>query len=278
MQPSNYHRLLLASTLQDQQQHENDQQHEQNQQQHIQQEEQKQQQQNIVYTAAAAPAPGGGGEHRKASSPWFIYAFGAAGLFVFLTAAIGLLGTAYYNRWLLGLYACMVIVMVVAQGALLIAYFQDDSWKKHLPHDDTGQAQKMERFIEDKLAVIKWIGLAAFVLQMLSVTLACWMSSAQVAALAEEEEDQEDEVWGRRRPLLADSSEASTSGAASSSSRLRDPNAPARDDPWSKRMQDKYGLDMNQFTYDPARRQQTARQSADAAGEEGQQSRRCVIQ
>ena len=37
----------------------------------------------------------------------------------------------------------MVVVMLLAQCALLVGYFADQSWKKKLPHDDTGEAHKV---------------------------------------------------------------------------------------------------------------------------------------
>lgn len=37
----------------------------------------------------------------------------------------------------------MVVVMLLAQCALLVGYFADKSWKRKLPHDDTGEAHKV---------------------------------------------------------------------------------------------------------------------------------------
>lgn len=73
----------------------------------------------------------------------FIYAFGGAGLFLFLTAISGLYGSCYNSRHCLNFYSTMVVVMLLAQCALLVAYFADQSWKKKLPHDDTGEAAKV---------------------------------------------------------------------------------------------------------------------------------------
>ena len=73
----------------------------------------------------------------------FIYAFGGAGLFLFLTAISGLYGACYSNRHCLNFYSTMVVVMLLAQCALLVGYFADQSWKKKLPHDDTGEAAKV---------------------------------------------------------------------------------------------------------------------------------------
>ena len=74
----------------------------------------------------------------------FIYAFGGAGLFLFLTAISGLYGACYNSRFCLNFYSTMVVVMLLAQCALLVGYFADQSWKKKLPHDDTGEAHKVD--------------------------------------------------------------------------------------------------------------------------------------
>ena len=36
-----------------------------------------------------------------------------------------------------------MVVLLIAQAVLAVAFFADDSWKKHLPHDDTGEAKKV---------------------------------------------------------------------------------------------------------------------------------------
>ena len=78
----------------------------------------------------------------------FIYAFGGAGLFTFLTAIAGLGGVAYNSRCLLWVYSTFMVVLLLAQAALAIAYFLDSSWKKRLPHDDTGEARRVCGFSE----------------------------------------------------------------------------------------------------------------------------------
>ena len=132
----------------------------------------------------------------------------------------------------------MIVVMLLAQCALLVGYFADQSWKKKLPHDDTGEAAKVnimqyftfcgtahasessshvsedsiahsavqhavtdctalqsfcgdkvhkslqiEKFVEKDLSIIKWVALGAFIIQVLSVLLACWLTSVQKAEL-----------------------------------------------------------------------------------------------
>ena len=46
----------------------------------------------------------------------FIFAFGAAGGFTFLTAATGLAGVSWNSRALLGIYSVLLVLMLVAQA------------------------------------------------------------------------------------------------------------------------------------------------------------------
>ena len=74
-----------------------------------------------------------------------MYAFGGVGIIVFATAITGLVGAARSIRWCLNLYSTLVIVLLVAEGAMIVAYFADDSWQKRLPQDDTGEAKQVGR-------------------------------------------------------------------------------------------------------------------------------------
>ena len=64
-------------------------------------------------------------------------------MFLFITALSGLYGASYNSRHCLRFYSTMVIVMLLAQCALLVGYYADKSWKKKLPHDDTGEAARV---------------------------------------------------------------------------------------------------------------------------------------
>lgn len=213
--------------------------------------------------------------HRHAS-PWFIYAFGGAGLFLFLTAVSGLYGACYNSTYCLNFYSTMVVLMLLSQCVLLVGYFADQSWKKRLPHDDTGEAAKIEKFVEKDLFIIKWVALGAFIVQTLSVLLACWLSSVQKAELEAAESEEDDEIWGRLRPLLQEDSQ-STEALRAAEAAQAGPST-GRTDPWSLRMREKYGLDTSQFSYDPARETERHESSIEPAQQtESSSSRRCVI-
>lgn len=224
------------------------------------------------YLAVAAPSA----QPRKAGFPWFIAAFGAAGLLTFITATCGLFGVSWNSRPCLGIYSLLLGVMLIMQAVLAVAFFADESWKKRLPHDDTGQAEAMEKFIRHRLVVCKWVGLGALIIQVFSMLLAFQLSAEQLRQL-EELSDEEDDVWGRRRPLLSRTSlSGQSSGQAASLSGERTAAAQRRQDPWSVRMRDKYGLDTAQFTYSPDADAQSALDAAPTAPQSEQRTR-CTI-
>lgn len=213
--------------------------------------------------------------HRN-SSPWFIYAFGGAGLFLCLTAISGLYGASYNSRHCLNFYSTMVVVMLLAQCALLVGYFADKSWKEKLPHDDTGEAARIEKFLSKEVSIMQWVALGAFLIQILSVMLACWLTAVQKAELDAAESEEEDEIWGRRRPLLREQSASSDALRAAEAAQAGP--ATGRSDPWSIRMREKYGLDTSQFTYNPEAGD-TSTQPATGNGPrtDAANSRRCTI-
>jgi Na+-transporting methylmalonyl-CoA/oxaloacetate decarboxylase gamma subunit len=73
----------------------------------------------------------------------FIFAFGGAGLFTFVTAAAGLAGVSWNSRALLGVYSVLLVLMLLAQAVVAVALFTDNSWKRYLPPDETGEVKKV---------------------------------------------------------------------------------------------------------------------------------------
>ena len=103
------------------------------------------------------------------------------------------MGVAHNSGFCLGLYSFLMVVLLIAQAVLAVAFFADDSWKKHLPHDETGEAEKvradlhlqalhqsqarfkgvwhmqMAKFLQHKLNIVRWVGLGALVIQVRDV-------------------------------------------------------------------------------------------------------------
>ena len=73
--------------------------------------------------------------------PWFIYVFGSAGLFVFLTASVGILSADCAGcgvTCLLGLYHALMVLLLLIQISVICFYFFDNKWESDLPKDTTG--------------------------------------------------------------------------------------------------------------------------------------------
>jgi len=200
--------------------------------------------------------------------PWFIYAFGGAGVLILVTASTALVGVAHNSAFCLGLYSFLMVLLLLAQASLAIAFFADNSWKKKLPHDDTGEAKQMFHFLKHRLNVVRWVGLATLIVQVMSVMLAYALSNGE-QQLLNNASDEEDEVWIRRPSLPR-------AGRSPPAQAVEDPQPhPPRQDPWSQRMRSKYGLDVDQFSYDPTQGDQQAPTLPEPMPEE--KGRRCSI-
>ena len=73
----------------------------------------------------------------------FIWAFGATGLFTFLCATSGLIGVAANSPRMLALYSVLLCTLLLEQAFLGVAFFADDTWRKHLPPDASGEAAQV---------------------------------------------------------------------------------------------------------------------------------------
>ena len=49
--------------------------------------------------------------------------------------------------------------------------------------DKGHESLQIEKFVEKDLSIIKWVALGALIFQVLSVLLACWLTSVQKAEL-----------------------------------------------------------------------------------------------
>lgn len=60
-----------------------------------------------------------------------------------ITASTALVGVAHNSSFCLGLYSFLMVLLLLAQAALAIAFFADKSWKKKLPQDETTEAVRV---------------------------------------------------------------------------------------------------------------------------------------
>jgi len=199
-----------------------------------------------------SPPPSPEGMEVLAGEPWFLYAFGGAGLYITLTAAAGLCGAEHANRCCLGIYNYMLCLLLLGQGALAIAIFTKSDFV-HMPEDITGSEEKAWKFIHKNLPVVQYFSISVLVVQLMSAILAMALSNA--AKHAQYDSDDEEDYYERhyggtsatRRPLLPRGDGEEQPGSAT------------RHDTWSRRMREKYGLETSEFGYDPVTGRSPAR-------------------
>ncbi|OEL16771.1 Tobamovirus multiplication protein 2A [Dichanthelium oligosanthes] len=155
------------------------------------------------------------GTAERLSSAWFIFAFIGVGVVLFITSIFGCAGAR--NG------CCLSIV---------------------IPVDKTGNFDMMYSFLKENWKIAKWVALGAVVFEALLFTVAIIVQSGNQA-----DYDSDNEYIGPRsgirQPLVNQQAAADP----------RVPNLdyrPIRNDAWSQRMREKYGVD----SFDPNRFQQ----------------------
>ncbi|KAL3497701.1 hypothetical protein ACH5RR_040433 [Cinchona calisaya] len=197
----------------------------------------------------------------KLPKAWFIYLFIGVGVVLFVISCFGCIGTSTRNGCCLTCYAVLVILLILVELGIAGFIFFDKSWKEEIPTDKTGTFGMIYDFLEKHWKIFKWVALGAVVLEALVFLLALVVRAANRPA----DYDSDDEyISGRRQqirqPLINRPPPVPATGvpvAGNLESR------PSRNDAWSTRMREKYGLDTSEFTYNPSessRYQQTAAQ------------------
>lgn len=240
---------------------------------------------------AASPAPPSPPPGAASPSPWFLYLLIGAGCYVVCAAGLGLCGADRANRCCLRLHAHVTALALLAQAALLAACVLDARRLVAAPPDATGASAEAWALVERDLPLARGLLLAVVLAQVFAA--ACAFALAERRSAEEEEDaedgdasrggaaaysDSDDEYYerhygGRRgapspagktpggdahlsRALLPrrdeEAGEGEAAGEGSSSSRGAG-RGRRRQDEWSVRMREKYGLDTSAFGYDPER-------------------------
>ncbi|KAL6905368.1 hypothetical protein ACP4OV_002969 [Aristida adscensionis] len=197
-----------------------------------------------------AVALGDGGDFfDKLPKAWFIYLFIGVGAVVFLVSLFGCIGTGTRNTCCLCFYAFLVILLILAEAGAAAFIFFDHSWKDVIPVDKTHNFDVMYDFLNENWEIARWVALGVVVFEVLLFLLALVVRAMNKPP----EYDSDDEIIaiGRsssaRQPLIH-SQNAPATGVPVPTLEQR----ASRNDAWSQRMREKYGLDTTQFTYNPS--------------------------
>eukprot|EP00250_Pteridium_aquilinum_P013601 c21448_g1_i2 orf=295-1233(+) len=197
-------------------------------------------------------------------SAWFVYMFIAVGIVITLITCSGYIAAATANGCCLSCYSLFLGLFMILELGIAGFVFFDQDWQEVIPEDSTGELDNIENFIEDKIDILKWVALGAIILQALVLLLAVVLRGMR--GNPTEAYDSDDEFLGpraSRQPLLNTSMPSGPSTSVGTGAE----NRPARNDAWSTRMREKYGLDTAEFSYSPSGANRSSQQQPDKAQE-----------
>lgn len=198
----------------------------------------------------------------KLPKAWFIYLFIGVGVVLFVISCFGCIGATTRNGCCLTCYSVLVILLILVELGCAAFFYFDKSWREEIPADKTGNFNMIYDFLKENWNIVKWVALGVVILQALIFLLAIIVRAANRPV----EYDSDDELIAPRQqirqPLINRPTPPATGVPVTGSLDQR----PSRNDAWSTRMREKYGLDTSEFTYNPSeshRFQQVATQPAE---------------
>ncbi|PKA53268.1 Tetraspanin-19 [Apostasia shenzhenica] len=205
----------------------------------------------------------------KLPTAWFIYLFIGIGAVLFIISFFGCIGALTRNGCCLSCYASFVLLLILLElGAAAFIFFYHE-WKDLIPADKTGKFYMIYDFLKENWNIAKWVALGAVVLEALLFVLALLVRAANRPA----DYDSDDEYIAPRstvrQPLINRQGVPATGVPVTGTLDQR----PSRNDAWSQRMREKYGLDTSEFTYNPSDPNRFQQRVAPQAEERG----RCTI-
>ncbi|XP_071702502.1 tobamovirus multiplication protein 2A-like [Rutidosis leptorrhynchoides] len=178
---------------------------------------------------------------------WFIYLFIGVGAILFVISCFGCIGAATRHGCCLTCYSVLLILLILVEVGCAAFIFFDKTWRDDIPVDKTGEFDTIYGFLRKNWNICKWVALGAVILQVLIFLLALMVRAAN----APPEYDSDDEYISgprqQRQPLISRQPVPATSVPVTGTLDTR----PSRNDAWSARMREKYGLNTAEFTYDP---------------------------
>ncbi|XP_010919853.1 tobamovirus multiplication protein 2A [Elaeis guineensis] len=205
----------------------------------------------------------------KLPKAWFIYLFIGIGVILFIISCFGCIGVVMRNGCCISCYSFLVILLILVELGAAAFIFFDHRWKDVIPADKTGDFDMIYDFLKKNWKIAKWVALGAVILEALLFLLALMVRAANTPADYDSDDEYITPASGIRQPLMHRQGVPATGVPVHGTLDQR----PSRNDAWSQRMREKYGLDTSEFTYnplDPSRHQQASAPPPDERG-------RCTI-
>lgn len=206
----------------------------------------------------------------KLPKAWFIYLFIGVGAVLFIVSCFGCIGATTRNGCCLICYSILVALLILVELGCAAFLFFDKSWKEEIPTDKTGDFDMMYGFLRENWDIVRWVALGIVIFEALLFLLALIVRAVNRPA----DYDSDDELINPRQqvrqPLLNNRQAGPPSGLPVAGTTDQRPN---RNDAWSTRMREKYGLDTSEFTYNPSEAQRFQQANSQPTEEKS----RCTI-
>ncbi|KAI3494774.1 hypothetical protein L1887_40385 [Cichorium endivia] len=196
---------------------------------------------------------------------WFIYLFIGVGAIIFVISCFGCIGAATRSGCCLTCYSLLLFLLILVEVGCAAFIFFDKSWRDEIPSDRTGQFDAIYGFLRKNWNICKWVALGAVIFEALVFLLALMVRAANAPAEYDSDDEYINGPRQQRQPLIGRQQVPVTGVPVTGTL----DNRPSRNDAWSARMREKYGLDTSEFTYnpnDPNRNQQGNAQPTEEKG------------
>ncbi|KAK2356475.1 tobamovirus multiplication protein 2A [Trifolium repens] len=180
---------------------------------------------------------------------WFIYLFIGVGAVLFVISCFGCIASVTRNGCCLSCYSFLVVLLILVELGCAAFIFFDKNWKEEIPSDKTGNFDMLYGFLRENWTIVKWVALGIVVFEALLFILALIVRAANRPADYDSDEEFINPRQQARQPLLNNRPAAPAPGVPVTGT--VDPRS-SRNDAWSTRMREKYGLDTSEFTYNPS--------------------------
>lgn len=179
---------------------------------------------------------------------WFIYLFIGIGAVLFVVSCCGCIGAMTGNGCCLVCYSILVALLILVELGCGAFIFFDKSWKEEIPTDKTGAFDMIYGFLRKNWSIVRWVALGIVIFEALLFLLALIVRAANRPADYDSDEEFINPRQQARQPLLNRQAVPATGVPVAGTVDQR----PSRNDAWSARMREKYGLDTSEFTYNPS--------------------------
>ncbi|KAK7330867.1 hypothetical protein VNO77_25073 [Canavalia gladiata] len=179
---------------------------------------------------------------------WFIYLFIAIGVLLFVVSCFGCIGAVTRNGCCLSCYSVLVLLLILLELGCAAFIFFDKSWKEEIPTDKTGVFDMLYGFLRENWNIVRWVALGIVIFEAVLFVLALIVRAANKPPEYDSDEEYINPRQQVRQPLL-NRPAGPASGVPVAGTIDQRTN---RNDAWSTRMREKYGLDTSEFTYNPS--------------------------